>query len=181
MPVRRLNRPFTVVLTGVENAAKTTIGHLLARHMDWPIIEEAARTDAAVLAGRTSIEDLQRLQDRFIADVRTHQEQAASKVLLCDTGGLVLDMWAREVFGRELARTEEAMELMDLHLFLHTVPEWQPDPLRTLPDLQDRLSLQDRYRERLKASGHPFHEIVMAPAAERYARARDLILQQAAR
>jgi len=177
MRLRRLNRPLVVVLTGVENSGKTTIGQQLSNRMKWPMIEEAARTDHSVLAGTTSVEDLQRLQDEFIADIKAMRKRKTSEVLLCDTGGLVLDMWAREVFGQGLARTKEAMQLMDLHLLFHTQPEWHPDPLRTLPQLEDRLALQSRYRERLISSGCTFEEILMTFSAERYAQARDFILQ----
>ena len=110
-----MNRPFTVVLTGVENAQKTTIGHLLAERNGWPLIEESARFDAAVIAGQVALKDLQRLQDQFMAEVHEQIRTSTAPVLLCDTGGLVLDIWAREVFGGGLKHTEEAMRLMDLH------------------------------------------------------------------
>lgn len=87
------------------------------------MMEEAARTDDAVLAGRTTLDDLQRLQDEFISRVERDLASDASPVLIYDTGGLVLDMWAREVFGTALQRTGKAMELMDLHLFFHTMRE----------------------------------------------------------
>lgn len=177
MPVRRLNRPFVVVLTGVENAGKTTIGGILSRQMGWPLLPEAARTEAVVLDNRTTWNDLQRLQNAFIDGVTARRKALEDPVLLCDTGGLVLDMWSKEVFGRGLDRTEEAMGLMDLHLLLHTQVEWHPDPLRTLPDFDDRMALQDRYRNRLAESGHPFEEVMRSPSAERVGRARDLILQ----
>ena len=175
MPVRRLNRPFTVVLTGVENAQKTTIGRMLSQRNGWPMMEEAARTDAAVLAGRTTLDDLQRLQDAFIRRVERDLESDASPVLVYDTGGLVRDMWAREVFDTALQRTGKAMELMDLHLFFHTMHDWHPDPLRTLPRLEDRLALQERYRMRLKSSGCRFEEVLMAPGPERLHHAEKLI------
>lgn len=175
MPIRGLNRPFVVVLTGVENSGKTTIGTVLSQRMKWPMIPEAARTDAAVLEGTTKWNDLQRLQDTFIESVTSHRERNESPVLLCDTGGLVLDMWAREVFGQGLNRTEEAMGLMDLHLLVHTHSEWQPDPLRTLPDFNDRVALQKKYWDRLVQSGRPFDHIYTTFGAERLARVRDLI------
>ena len=177
MPVRRLSRPFVVVLTGVENSGKTTIGNVLARRMQWPLIPEAARTDAAVLENRTTWDDLQRLQDAFIDEVTARRDAHTHDVLLCDTGGLVLDMWAQVVFGRGLRRTQEAMDLMDLHLLLHTQVEWEPDPLRTLPDFGDRMALQDQYRQRLIESGRPFEEIFRGFGAERFRRALDLIQQ----
>lgn len=176
MPVRRLSRPFTVVLTGVENAQKTTISQLLAQRNRWPVIGEAARFDTTVVEGRTTLKDLQRLQDHFMAEVDELQSSSAP-VLLCDTGALVLDMWAREVFGEGLRHTEEAMRMMDLHLLLHTMPQWHPDPLRTLPRHEDRLALQERYRARLASSGMPFEEVPMGSTEERLKQVHDLILQ----
>ena len=177
MPVRRLNRPFTVVLTGVENAQKTTIGRMLSQRNGWPMMEEAARTDAAVLTGKTTLDDLQRLQDEFISQVERDLAANASPVLIYDTGGLVLDMWAREVFGEGLQRTDKAMGLMDLHLFFHTMHDWHPDPLRTLPRIDDRLALQERYRIQLNSSDCRFEEILMAPRAKRLEHAEQLIAQ----
>ncbi len=139
------------------------------------MMEEAARTDDAVLAGRTTLDDLQRLQDEFISRVERDLASDASPVLIYDTGGLVLDMWAREVFGTALQRTGKAMELMDLHLFFHTMREWHPDPLRTLPRLEDRLALQERYRMRLKSSDCRFEEVLMAPGPERLDHAEQMI------
>lgn len=172
-----MSRPFAVVLTGVENAQKTTISQLLAQRNRWPVIEEAARFDTAVMAGRTTLKDLQRLQDRFLAEVDERLQSSSAPVLLCDTGALVLDIWAREVFGEGLRHTEEAMRMMDLHLLLHTMPEWHPDPLRTLPRLEDRIALQERYRARLTSSGMPFEEVPMTSTDERLERVYNLILQ----
>lgn len=175
MPVRRLNRPFIVVLTGVENAGKTTLAEGMSDRLGWPLIEEAARRDAAVLSGNPCWEDLERLQEAFITRVRQHRDGDGPGGVICDTGGLVLDIWAREAFGRALPRTEEAMALMDLHLLVHTVEDWEPDPLRMLPRLEDRITLQDRYRERLGTSGRPFAEIPLTTSAERLYLATDLI------
>lgn len=175
MPVRRLNRPIVVVLTGVENSGKTTLGTTLSQRMKWPLILESARTDAAVLNGTTTLHDLQRLQDAFIQEVKSHRERNDSPVLLCDTGGLVLDMWAREVFGQSLNRTEEAMGLMDVHLMCRTLPDWAPDPLRTLPDLTARRTLEARYVDQLESQGQPWVEVPVLPLPDRTEFARAAI------
>lgn len=167
MRLRRLSSPLVVVVTGVENAGKTTLCASAAGIQGWDMISEAARRDPAVTEGRTQWKDLQRLQDAFIEAVQEHTAQTDSPVLLCDTGGLVLDMWAREVFGQGLERTEEAMALADLHLLCHTLPEWHPDPLRTLPNHLERLDLHERYRAQLERSGHPFIEIPVTSTAAR--------------
>lgn len=175
MPVRRLNRPFVVVLTGVENSGKTTMGTTLSQRLTWPLIPESARTDVAVLKGTTTWHDLQRLQDAFIQEVMSHRERNDSPVLLCDTGGLVLDMWAREVFGQRLNRTQEAMGLIDMHLMCRTLPNWAPDPLRTLPDLTARRTLEAQYVDQLESQGQPWVEVPVLPLPDRTEFARAAI------
>ena len=60
MPVRRLT-PRRVVITGVENAGKSTLARHLSDALGWPLVPEAARTDDAVKENRTTPDDLQRL------------------------------------------------------------------------------------------------------------------------
>lgn len=59
------------------------------------------------------------------------------------------------------------MRSVDLHLLCHTLTDWEPDPLRTLPRLDDRLALQDAYRQRLLETGVRFAEISSATHADR--------------
>jgi len=56
---------------------------------------------------------------------------------------------------------------VDLHLLCHTLPVWEPDPLRTLPEFDDRLALQSEYHRRLVQSGQPFEALPAAPTMER--------------
>ena len=51
MSIQRLNRVPVVILTGVENAGKTTLSEGLAAALQWDLIPEAARTDKRVLEG----------------------------------------------------------------------------------------------------------------------------------
>lgn len=157
-----------IVLTGVENAGKTTLAKALSEEWGWSLIPEAARQDETVRSGRTGQQDLQRLLTQFRRRLDEH-DAAEDRHLLCDTGALVLDMWSREVFGTSLPDVEETMKRADLHLLCHTLPEWTPDPLRTLPKFEDRLSLQEKYRSRLAATGIPFAEIEPAPLSQRVA------------
>lgn len=167
MRLRRLNGRFIVILTGVENAGKTTLGEALARHLEWPLLEETARTNAAVVDGRAKWDDLQQLQHQFIQQLSDITRSTHAPGIICDTGGLVLDIWAQTVFGQGLEATDEAVSMASLHLLVHTLPEWQPDPLRTLPALEDRLELQGQYLTRLEKSGCTFGQVEVAPLSKR--------------
>ena len=177
MRLRRLNGRFIVVLTGVENAGKTTLGEALAHHLEWPLIEEAARTDAAMVDGRTKWDDLRRLQHQFIQQLSDIARSTPAPGIICDTGGLVLDIWAQTVFGQGLEATDEALSMASLHLLVHTLPEWEPDPLRTLPALEDRLELQGQYRTRLGSNGCTFGEVEVGPLSKRRDQAAGCIAQ----
>ncbi len=174
MRLRRLNAPPIVVLTGVENAGKTTLAQQLAARLGWALLPEAARTDAAVVAGSYGPQDLQRLLTVFQHNITSHTGQATPG-LLCDTGALTLEIWSRTVFGTHLKGWESAMAMADLHILCHTLPDWEPDPLRTLPKLKDRRALQAQYKETLEMSGVPFAEVETAEPTERLAAAEGLI------
>lgn len=170
MPVRRLSAHPVVVLTGVENSGKTTLAAALAEKLGWPLVAEAARTDEAVLSGRPTAADLQRLlQSQCDAiDSRTSS-------LLLDTGPLVLDLWSQAVFATPLEGVAAAMDKVDLFILCRTLPDWEPDPLRTLPHLRDRQDLEARYVARLRASGRPWLDLPVEPTSARLAAALDAI------
>lgn len=155
-----------IVLTGVENAGKTSLAKALSQELAWPWIPEFARTDAAVISHSAEHIDLQRLHDTFRRSLAGSRENGKENIL-CDTGALVLDMWSRTAFERPLMGAEDTMHTVDLHLLCHTLTDWEPDPLRTLPLLDDRLALQDKYRQRLLDTGVRFAEISSSAHADR--------------
>ncbi|MBL6619356.1 MAG: AAA family ATPase, partial [Flavobacteriales bacterium] len=90
-----------IVLTGVENAGKTTLTKMLSEELTWPWIPEFARTDERVVNQATEHQDLQRLHDAFRRSLDENRDNGTDH-LICDTGALVLDMWSRTVFHRPL-------------------------------------------------------------------------------
>jgi len=174
MPVRRLN-PLRVVLTGVENAGKSTLAQHLASALDWPWIEEAARHDEAVIAQQTTPADLQRLLDGLNDTLQVRHDT------LFDTGPVVLDVWARTLWNHTLTGVDTALAEVDLFLFCETLPEWEPDPLRSLPRLEDRLTLQQTYADALRESGRPWVALPPLPIPERIRLAREAITTHFAR
>ena len=165
MSVRRLN-PLRVVITGVENAGKSTLTEHLADALDWQRIEEAARHDDAVLEQRTSPADLQRLLEEL------HGALHVERDTLFDTGPVVLDVWARTLWNHTLTGIDTALAEVDLFLLCETLPDWEPDPLRSLPRLEDRLALQQTYTDALTASGRPWVALPPVPIPERIGLAR---------
>ena len=166
MSIRRLNRVPVVVLTGVENAGKTTLAKGLADALGWDCLLEAARTDEVVLQGQEDHAHLTTLLTQFDQQLRT-LIQTAQRGVICDTGALVLDIWAEKLWGQSIDGARAVMLNADLHLLCHTLPRWEPDPLRTMPQLDDRLALQSEYHQRLVQSAQPFEVLHAAPPRER--------------
>ena len=168
MPVRRL-KPFRVVITGVENSGKTTLSAHLSKALGWPWVQEAARFDPAVLESRVQPNDLQRLLETFRAVIPPTDR------VLFDTGPIVLNEWAKTRHGLVLDGVEEAMAEVDLFLFCRTLSYWEPDPLRSLPEMEDRLALEQQYHHTLVNSGRPWANLPAIPLNKRLALAKSAI------
>ena len=172
MSVRRLT-PRRVIITGVENAGKSTLARHLSDALGWPLIPEAARSETAVKEGRTTPGDLQRLLDEFRSALNVQRDT------LFDTGPIVLDLWARTVWNHALEGVEAAQNHVDLFLLCDTLPEWEPDPLRSLPRWEDRQALEAQYVQALDRSGRPWARVPVAPVADRVEWACQAIAQHA--
>ena len=175
MSVRRLSRPPIVVLTGVENSGKSTLAESLSAALGWALLPEAARHDDAVLSGQFTVDDLSRLLAEFQRDVAT-VSAAHPPGVLCDTGGVVLDLWSEVAFHQPLPGAADLQAEADLYVLCRTLPEWEPDPLRSLPDLAARRDLEARYVNRLNERGLPWVDLPALPLDQRVQRAKDAIL-----
>lgn len=180
MSIRRLNSPPVVVLTGVENSGKTALAEALVKSLGWAHLPEAARTDPKVIQGRVNKGDLARLLDaqtKALSALKTENVQG----IICDTGPLVLDRWCASVFGCSLEKASDAQQDVDLYLLCHTLPDWEADPLRSLPDFDDRLAHQKGYADQLKSNDLPWQEVPVHPLPERLEFALDLIARHCPR
>ena len=135
----------------------------------WPWIQEAARFDTAVIENRVEPDDLQRLLKTF-RDTTPPADQ-----ILFDTGPIVLNLWAQTRHGLALDGVEAAMADVDLFLFCRTLSHWEPDPLRSLPQMEDRLDLEERYHDALVNSGRPWANLPAMSLNERLILAKTAI------
>jgi nicotinamide riboside kinase len=161
-----MTEPRVLVLTGVENSGKTTTAEALAKQTGWPLVREFARTHPDVLHGQATVETLKALHLTWKTAVQQAKSAAPRETpwVICDTGPLVLEVWAGEVFGVDL---QLSFQEVGLFVLCETLRDWHPDPLRSLPDFEDRLALQALYAQRLKqldASGAPYISVASDPA-----------------
>lgn len=151
LPFRR------VVVTGVECSGKTTLSRALAEKLGWGWVPEAARTHADVLAGKVSESTFDDLHDIQTAAAKQAQNEGAPGVI-CDTGDLVLRMWSEATLEFSWHPLSPPNPSVDLHILCPTLETWEPDPLRNLPRLEDRIALEQRYRDHLTFRPHVIAE-----------------------
>ena len=148
-----MSRPFRrVVVTGVECSGKTTLSTMLAKHLGWAWVPEAARTHPDVLSGTVThgtFDDLHDVQTQMAADART-----TNSGVICDTGELVLRLWAETTMVFSWHPLLPPEPRVDLHILCPCLDDWEEDPLRTLPNLEDRLALETQYRAHLTLRPH---------------------------
>jgi nicotinamide riboside kinase len=156
------SKPFRrIVITGVENAGKSTLANELAKAMGWPCIPEAARHHADVLKNRIDLGTFDELHE-----IQTEAAAQAAREghggVICDTGDLVLKVWS-DVLGFSWHPLTPPWPPVDLYILCPTLEMWEPDPLRTMPAYEDRVALEKVYREHLS---HRPHLVAEGPSAE---------------
>lgn len=142
-----------VVVTGVECSGKTTLSRMLADHLGWSWTPEAARTHPDVLSDNVSEQTFDDLHD-LQSEAAAAEWRSGAKGVICDTGDLVLRMWSEAVLDFSWHPLMPAHPAVDLHILCPVLETWEPDPLRTLPELEDRLALEAKYRAHLEHRPH---------------------------
>ena len=146
-------RPFRrVVVTGAECSGKTTFSRLLADHLGWAWVPEAARLHPDVRSGSISEHTFDQLHD-----TQTNMAAKAKDThegVVCDTGDLVLRLWAEATLEFSWHPLMPPEPRADLHILCPCLEQWEEDPLRTLPNLEDRLALESQYRAHLTLRPH---------------------------
>ncbi len=149
-----------LVLIGVESSGKTTLAQALAEKLQGTYVPEYARMylDAHGLSYQ---------QEDLLAIAKgqsEHIKEACNKAvqwLVCDTDLLVIKVWSEQVFGSCDAWIEEQIKNEPSHFYILCAPDidWEYDPQRTLPNLEDRLALHRHYKSLLQQLHCNFIEV----------------------
>jgi len=167
-----------IVLSGPESSGKSTLAAQLATHFGIPMAAEYARFHLE--SGKPYPKTL----DDLTALARQHLDWQRALVPddapcgIYDTDLLNYWVWADVAFGRvpEEIQAGFAAETHHIHLLCEPDLEWQPDPLREFPNLENRRMLFDRYRNELEKRRIRYF-IIRGEGAMRFAVAADCIRQ----
>jgi nicotinamide riboside kinase len=141
---------FKVTLTGVENSGKTTLAAKLAEELGWPLVLEKCRENEDVINGKETPVTLVEINKQQELAVKKHKASGVRGVI-CDTGGVVLEVWSEEKFGERINCNE--LVPTDLYIYCKTLPRWQADPLRLMPHYMDRTMYEFKFDAKLAKMG----------------------------
>jgi NadR type nicotinamide-nucleotide adenylyltransferase len=164
-----------IAITGPESTGKTTLARQLAAHYETLWVPEFARFYLTFLDRAYTPEDVIE-----IAKGQQNWENELSKLnptlLFCDTDLMVAKIWLQFKYHLENEWIESQLKsnTYDFHLLCNIDLPWQDDPLRENPNLQDRQTLYDLYKQELTTLNVPFFEISGNESA-RLERAKRLI------
>ena len=149
-----------LVLIGVESSGKTTLAKALAKKLQSTYVPEYARMYLEAHGLSYQQEDLLAIakgQSELIKEACNKEEQW----IVCDTDLLVIKVWSEQVFGSCDAWIEEQIKNEPSHFYILCAPDidWEYDPQRTLPNLEDRLALHRHYKSLLQQLHYNFIEV----------------------
>lgn len=145
-----MSKFFKVTLTGVENSGKTTLAKQLAQELGWPLVLEKCRENEHVINGEETPETLLEIHANQEKSVKNHMDSGV-KGVICDTGGIELEVWSEEKFGEKIDCKE--VIATDLFIYCKTLPRWQADPLRLMPHYMDRTMHELKFDAKLAQKG----------------------------
>ena len=136
-----------VFITGPESSGKSTLYQYLKRELKVVGVAEYAREYLEEKGGDYTFEDLKIISNTQLS---LCQSERIEGLLLCDTGALVLKIWAEERFQKTIEIVERELKKNTDDLYLLCKPDipWEEDPLRENPE--DRERLFEKYLNYLK-------------------------------
>ncbi len=154
------NQILKIVITGPESTGKTSLTSQLAEHYHTTWIPEYARTYIAGLNRDYDYNDLVRIAERQILELKNLNE-FANKLIFYDTGLIITKIWFREVYRKHpnWLDVEIRKNKPDLYLLCYYDLPWQFDLLRENGSTERRSYLYELYRREIEKIGCNYHII----------------------
>ena len=146
-----------IVLIGAESTGKSTLCKQLTNHFNAKMEPEYARAYIEALRSTYTYTDVLHIAKK---QMETHCSLRNSDWVFYDTDLIITKVWLDVVFGKVPGFINDAIMLLkpDMYLLCDTDIVWQYDPVRENSGSQ-RLGLQKRYIDEIKATGVPFFTV----------------------
>lgn len=150
----------TLVITGPESSGKTSLARLLSKELKLPIIEEYSREYLSNHGPDYDLDDVIKMAREQLNRESQILEKYSGQCIL-DTDMMVYSIWVKEKYNIQVPFIEDALENSSDKIYLLCAPdlEWEDDPLRENPDLQDRQRLFEAYKAIIDNYGYQHHII----------------------
>lgn len=167
-----------IAILGPESTGKSTLAKQLAGHFGTNYIPEYSREYLKDFEGKYQINDVVNIalgQQKWIDEAKAGEPQ----ILIADTEMIVNKIWCRFVFNEvpSIISDLSSRQDFDLYLLCNIDLEWTYDPLREDPDINDRITIFEMYKEELSLLKANFR-IISGHGQQRLLNAIDAIKQQ---
>jgi len=162
-----MTKPLKIVLTGVENSGKSTLSTVLAKSLNWPLISELCRGNEDVIDGSDDLATLEALHLLQGKTVNAILSDGTARGVICDTGGLVLEIWSEYKYKTGIKNISQSQHEVDLYILCETLPVWEEDPMRFLPEYSDRVNHEKIFLKKLKERNLPYFHLEVASVEDR--------------
>lgn len=141
---------YKILITGPESTGKSSLCKKLAEYFNTVWVKEYAREYLELNGSEYQQSDLVEILKGQL-NKEAEGVEKASRILFCDTGPEVISIWSNYKYGNEapfITRTVKEHSY-DLVLLLNVDLPWEPDPLREIPSLEERLKVLELFKNKL--------------------------------
>lgn len=119
-----------VIFTGPESSGKTTMAKWYSAEIGGVYVPEFARSYLESLDRSYTVEDLKLIAKGQLELMKSATQSGLQPI--CDTGMLVIKIWAKLKFDFEMDSVNKSIENNPNDLYILCTPDipWEPDPLR---------------------------------------------------
>lgn len=164
-----MKKPIDIAIIGPESTGKSSLAEALKLALNADVVYEYAREYLYINGAKYTLADI-----NTMAEIQWQNEQelkihSSYPFRIFDTNLDVIRVWQEEVFNTcDMSILKNiSKQRYDFYLLCYPDLEWQYDPLRELPNLDDRLRLFNVYLEIIIDTGIPYY-IVKGIGDERH-------------
>lgn len=146
-----------IVITGSESSGKTTLAKHLSKVYDVSLVREYARDYLEQLPRAYTFDDV-----LLMAKEQLKKElEPEDNLAVCDTDLTVFYVWIKEKYNQEIDWINYHLANTQNKIFLlcDVIENWEEDPLREHPNIDDRKRLFESYQLLLEKYNLSYHII----------------------
>lgn len=146
-----------IVITGPESSGKTTLANTLASHYDAQLVKEYAREYLEQLDQEYTFEDVILMAKEQLK----LEQELTDNFSICDTDLTVFHVWIKEKYNKELDWINQHLSAAQnkIYLLCDVLENWEEDPLREHPNIEDRKRIFNEYKKLLETYNLKFQII----------------------